>query len=248
MESSDQAGANPAVSGSPRSRLADIADQTVLQAGNRNRGTGKPGADVAPGPPDLGEDAEAPRTTPTGVAEAEAATEPALPKPQDKAPLAHEAARARGRFLARLGEFRRSQVLVPVGPSVGRAGEVAPLTVDMGGVRWILAFTGEPALARFAAARREEDRKWPYRGVWGAALLDAAVPTVAESGMPCGVLVDAADGARGLVLPPVVGVVPEEVAVVGPGALDSSPGPATAPGPFDASPGVAAGSGRQEER
>ncbi|WP_333772986.1 hypothetical protein [Streptomyces sp. IBSBF 3136] len=125
---------------------------------------------------------------------------------------------------------------------------MAPLTVDMGGVRWILAFTGEPALARFAAARREEDRKWPYRGVWGAALLDAAVPTVAESGMPCGVLVDAADGARGLVLPPVVGVVPEEVAVVGPGALDSSPGPATAPGPFDASPGVAAGSGRQEER
>jgi hypothetical protein len=89
----------------------------------------------------------------------------------------------------------------------------APLTVDMGGVRWILAFTGEAALARYAQARGEGDREWRYRGVWGAALLDAAVPTVAQSGVPCGVLVDAADGERGLVLPPVVGVVPEDVAV-----------------------------------
>jgi hypothetical protein len=54
--------------------------------------------------------------------------------------------------------------------------------------------------------------------VWGAALLDAAVPTVAESGMPCGVLVNVADGEQGLVLPPVRGVVPEECAVDGPGS------------------------------
>nr|WP_237751099.1 SseB family protein [Streptomyces collinus] len=155
-----------------------------------------------------------------------------------------------------MGEFRRSQVLVPVGAPDGQGGEVAPLTVDMGGVRWILAFTGEAALARFAVARGEGDRQWPYRGVWGAALLDAAVPTVAESGMPCGVLVNAADGARGLVLPPVVGVVPEEVAVdrpggpgpaASPGSFDSSPGAAASPGPLDSSPG-AAGPGRQEER
>jgi hypothetical protein len=122
-------------------------------------------------------------------------------------------------------------------------------------------FTGEAALARFAVARGEADRKWPYRGVWGAALLDAAVPTVAESGVPCGVLVNAADGARGLVLPPVVGVVPEEVAVDRPGAFDPSPGraassrvvtprpgPTMSPDPVDASPGDPAGPGRQEER
>jgi hypothetical protein len=111
-------------------------------------------------------------------------------------------------------------------PGAGPAAE-APLTVDLGGVRWILAFTGEAALARYAAARGEAEREWRYRGVWGAALLDAAVPTVAGSGVPCGVLVDAADGERGLVLPPVVGVVPEDVAVDGPdgpGGLDGEVG------------------------
>ncbi|MFF7970265.1 hypothetical protein [Streptomyces sp. NPDC007905] len=55
--------------------------------------------------------------------------------------------------------------------------------------------------------------------MWGAALLDAAVPTVAESGVPCGVLVNAADGEQGLVLPPVAGVVPENVAVDGPESI-----------------------------
>ncbi|WNM29974.1 hypothetical protein RKE30_05950 [Streptomyces sp. Li-HN-5-11] len=95
----------------------------------------------------------------------------------------------------------------------------APLTVDRGGVRWILAFTGEAALARYAVARGQGERGWRYWAVWGAALLDAAVPTVAASGMPCGVLVNAADGERGLVLPPVVGVVPEDVAVDGPNSL-----------------------------
>jgi hypothetical protein len=85
--------------------------------------------------------------------------------------------------------------------------------VDAGGVRWILAFTGEAALARYAVAREQGERPWRYWGVWGAAVLDAAVPTVAESGVPCGVLVNAADGEQGLVLPPVAGVVPEDVAV-----------------------------------
>jgi hypothetical protein len=50
--------------------------------------------------------------------------------------------------------------------------------------------------------------------VWGAAVLDAGVPAVAgAAGVPCGVLVDAGDGERGLVLPPVTGIVPEAVAV-----------------------------------
>jgi hypothetical protein len=53
--------------------------------------------------------------------------------------------------------------------------------------------------------------------VWGAAVLDAGGPAVAEAGLPCGVLVDAGDGERGLVLPPVVGIVPEAVAVDRPG-------------------------------
>ncbi|OIJ63298.1 hypothetical protein WN71_034965 [Streptomyces mangrovisoli] len=126
------------------------------------------------------------------------------------------------RAMAELGEFRRSRVLLPMGATPGADGTEAPLTVDLGGVRWILAFSGEPALARFALARGEAGRAWPYRGVWGAALLDAAVPTVtAATGMPCGVLVDAADGARGLVLPPVTGVVPDAVAVDGPADGDA---------------------------
>jgi hypothetical protein len=138
-----------------------------------------------------------------------------------------EAAQVQARrrlFLAQLGEFRRSRVLVPLGTLPGPNGEEAPLTVDMGGVRWIIAFTGEAALARYAVARREGGREWRYWGVWGAALLDAAVPTVAESGMPCGVLVNAADGEQGWVLPPVAGVVPEEVAADGPKSFASQSG------------------------
>ncbi|MFF7976715.1 hypothetical protein [Streptomyces sp. NPDC007905] len=94
--------------------------------------------------------------------------------------------------------------------------------MDVGGVRWILAFTGEAALARYAVARGEAARTWRYWGLWGAALLDEAVPTVAASGMPCGVLVNAADGEHGLVLPPVAGVVPEDVAVNGLGSALSA--------------------------
>jgi len=196
--------------GPPRSRLADIADQTVI------------------------------RTAREAVVEAvvQAAVDVVSEEETEEAPEVEievetevEAAQVRARrrrFLDRLGEFRRSQVLVPMGvlPGAGPAAE-APLTVDLGGVRWILAFTGEAALARYAAARGEAEREWRYRGVRGAALLDATVPTVAGSGVPCGVLVDAADGERGLVLPPVVGVVPEDVAVDGPdgpGGLDGLDG------------------------
>jgi len=192
--------------GPPRSRLADIADQTVI------------------------------RTAREAVVEAvvQAAVDVVSEEETEEAPEVETEVEAvqvrarRRRFLDRLGEFRRSQVLVPMGvlPGAGPAAE-APLTVDLGGVRWILAFTGEAALARYAAARGEAEREWRYRGVRGAALLDAAVPTVAGSGVPCGVLVDAADGERGLVLPPVVGVVPEDVAVDGPdgpGGLDGLDG------------------------
>ncbi|MCZ0989319.1 hypothetical protein BEK98_19110 [Streptomyces diastatochromogenes] len=113
----------------------------------------------------------------------------------------------RRRFRTRLGEFRRRRVLVPYGENG------AALTVEMHGARWLLAFTDEAALARYARARGEDGRTWRYRAVWGAAVLDAGVPAVAGTGLPCGVLVDAGDGERGLVLPPVVGIVPETVAV-----------------------------------
>ncbi|WP_225834025.1 hypothetical protein [Streptomyces sp. NK08204] len=85
-------------------------------------------------------------------------------------------------------------------------------------MRWLLAFTDEAALARCARARGEADRPWRYRAVWGAAVLDAGVPAVSEeTGLPCGVLVDAADGERGMVLPPVVGIVPEAFTLDRPG-------------------------------
>jgi len=122
----------------------------------------------------------------------------------------------RRRFRARLGEFRRRRVLVPYGENG------AALTVETQGARWLLAFTDEAALARYALARGERDRAWRYRAVWGAAVLDAGVPAVAGAGLPCGVLVDAGDGGRGMVLPPVVGIVPDGVAVDGPGGETGS--------------------------
>ncbi|MEV6116315.1 hypothetical protein AB0L59_28505 [Streptomyces sp. NPDC052109] len=187
--------------------MADIADQTVIRTGGEESNgdvtaTSGDTAAVNAAPVDAGAPAD---------------RGPALPHVE---PVAEEeAARVQARqsrFLAELGEFRRSRVLVPVGTLPGPSAEEAPLTVDMGAVRWILAFTGEAALARYAVARGDDGRAWRYRSVWGAALLDAVVPAVAGSGVPCGVLVDAADGARGLVLAPVAGVVPEAVAVNGP--------------------------------
>lgn len=85
-----------------------------------------------------------------------------------------------------------------------------PLTVEWGGVRWILAFSDEAALARFAVARGEGGHEWAYRRVLGARLLDVAVPAV---GVACGVALDAADGEDGVLFPPVTGIVPAAAAV-----------------------------------
>ncbi|MDX2596517.1 hypothetical protein PV343_30320 [Streptomyces sp. WI03-4A] len=173
-----------------RSALSDIAEQTILRAGEEP----SPGGGTAPG--------TVPHHDSRVLAEANESTRFA----------AH-----RRRFGARLGEFRRSRVLVPYGENG------AALTVELQGARWLLAFTDEAALARFARARGETDRTWRYRAVWGAAVLDAGVPAVAAgagteggAGLPCGVLVDAGDGERGLVLPPVVGIVPDACALNGP--------------------------------
>ncbi|MER6468735.1 hypothetical protein [Streptomyces collinus] len=191
MTSAEPTGESDEREGRPRrSALSDIAAQTIL----RTRDEPPPDGGTASG--------TEPHHDSRGLAEANEATRLA----------AH-----RRRFRARLGEFRRNRVLVPYGENG------AALTVELQGARWLLAFTDEAALARFASARGEADRTWRYRAVWGAAVLDAGVPALAAAagteggaGLPCGVLVDAGDGERGLVLPPVVGIVPDACALNGP--------------------------------
>jgi hypothetical protein len=120
-------------------------------------------------------------------------------------------AQARGReFAALLGEFRRTPVLVPLGDGPGPAGERGMLTADWNGVRFILAFSDEQALARYARERGAFAREWTYQTVLGARLLDVAVPA---AGVPCGVALDCADGPDGMVFPPVRGIVPDEAAL-----------------------------------
>ncbi|MGC5000106.1 SseB family protein [Streptomyces sp. DT195] len=123
--------------------------------------------------------------------------------------LAQAEVRARKReFDELLGEFRRTPVLVPLGDD--QDGEPALLTADFNGIRFILAFSDEQALARYATARGESAREWTYQRVLGARLLDVAVPA---AGVPCGVALDCADGSDGMVFPPVAGIVPDGAAV-----------------------------------
>lgn len=116
----------------------------------------------------------------------------------------------RRRFTDLLEEFRSTPVLVPLGDGPGPDGERGMLTADWNGVRFILAFSDGQALARYARARGAYHREWAYQTVLGARLLDVAVPA---AGVPCGVALDCADGPDGVVFPPVLGVVPDEVAV-----------------------------------
>jgi hypothetical protein len=117
------------------------------------------------------------------------------------------AARRRA-FAVLLGRFRRTPVLVPLGDGPGTDAERGFLTADFNGIRFILAFSDEQALARYAVARGEAAREWAYQSVLGARLLDVAVPAA-----PCGVALDCADGQDGMVFPPVRGIVPDAVAV-----------------------------------
>ncbi|MFR9800041.1 hypothetical protein ACL02U_29735 [Streptomyces sp. MS06] len=188
-------GGDPAT-GQRRSKLADYAEMTRRPQGVRpapapQEPTGPPGADPARG------------------AEARAAGPQQLllaTPPHSEAVGAFDAeAEARGReFADALEDFRDTAVLLPL-----RDG--GWLTADFGGVRWILAFTDETALARYALARGEGGEEWAYETVLGARLLDVAVP---GAGVVCGVALDAADGAeRALLLPPVAGIVPDACAV-----------------------------------
>ncbi|MDT0486310.1 SseB family protein [Streptomyces sp. DSM 41640] len=108
-----------------------------------------------------------------------------------------------GNLRAVVGEFRRSEVLVPVVDG-------SLLSAESGGIHWLFAFTDEAALERFAEARGEPV---PERiPVYGARLLDQVIPRVDG---PAGIAVDAGSP-TGLVLPPVTGIVPDAVAVDAP--------------------------------
>jgi hypothetical protein len=137
-----------------------------------------------------------------GPEEGESAPSPGVSAPDARSTA--EVERRRREFAALLGEFRRTAVLVPVDE------DDAPLTGDLGGVRWIYAFSNEHALARFAVVRGEVQREWAYQRWLGARLLDAAVPAV---GVPCGVALDVGSEGEGMLFPPVVGIVPEAAAV-----------------------------------
>jgi hypothetical protein len=118
-------------------------------------------------------------------------------------------------FLDFLEEFRHTAVLVPFDDQGGL------WSADAGGIRWILAFSDEGALARLARSRKNPDLRkpatvtdegkeaWDFRKVRGCRLLDTVIPA---AGRPCGVALDA--GSKGgTVLPPVAGVVPEKATV-----------------------------------
>ncbi|MFF4248994.1 SseB family protein [Streptomyces sp. NPDC001822] len=111
---------------------------------------------------------------------------------------------ARRAFAVLLGEFRRTAVLVPH----DEAGDL--WSAELGGVRWICAFSDEGALARFASARGEAGREWAYQSVLGARLLDVMVPLLPG---PAGVALDAGSVEGGMLFPPVAGIVPDAVAV-----------------------------------
>ncbi|WP_411116232.1 hypothetical protein [Streptomyces sp. 058-1L] len=108
-----------------------------------------------------------------------------------------------------VGELRRALVLVPFD---GRG----LWTAEFGGVRWVCGFTDEAALARFAEERsviegaEVASRSWEYATFRGARLLDEVIPAM---GVPAGVAVNVADPDGSMLFPPVVGIVPDAVAV-----------------------------------
>ncbi|MFF3600974.1 SseB family protein [Kitasatospora indigofera] len=105
---------------------------------------------------------------------------------------------------ALIGEFRRSAVLVPVTADGGW------WAAESGGIRWIHAFTDGAALSRFA--RQRDGRagvEWSFATVYGARLLDVAVPAAP---VPTGVVLDVAGPAPAF-LPPMAGIVPDAAAL-----------------------------------
>ncbi|MFF8476030.1 hypothetical protein [Streptomyces sp. NPDC015414] len=171
----------------PRSRIADYAEMAT---------------------PPTAREAQAPSREHHDVEDGRGEQPPAHSQESDRETAGAEARRRE--FAALLGEFRRTPVLVPLGDGPGPEGERGLLTADLGGIRFILAFSDEQALARYAVARGRAAREWTYQTVLGARLLDVAVPA---AGVPCGVALDCADGEEGMVFPPVRGIVPDGAAL-----------------------------------
>ncbi|MFD7921631.1 SseB family protein [Streptomyces sp. NPDC059740] len=102
-----------------------------------------------------------------------------------------------------LGEFRRTPVLV-------LTTDEGLVSSELGGIRWLFAFTDEDALSRFALARgSSQGQRWEYLRMRGARLLDVVVP---QAGGPAGVALDSGSD-HGFLFPPVPGVVPEAAAL-----------------------------------
>ncbi|PJN37393.1 hypothetical protein CG747_29400 [Streptomyces sp. CB02959] len=121
-------------------------------------------------------------------------------------PLADEVAachEGRPNPAALVGEFRRAIVILPIVDD-------AFLTAELDGIRWLYVFSDEDALSSFAAERGDEPQpEWQYASVVGARVLDVLVPAIEG---PVGVALDAGSE-RGMVFPPVSGIVPDRVAV-----------------------------------
>ena len=77
--------------------------------------------------------------------------------------------------------LRDSIVLVPTD------GHDGFLTFTDRGLRWVPVFTDAKALARFAVARGDGDRSWPYVSTRGSRLRDAVLPAI---GGNAGIAVD----------------------------------------------------------
>ncbi|MFI9543620.1 SseB family protein [Streptomyces sp. NPDC052016] len=104
---------------------------------------------------------------------------------------------------ALVGEMRRSVLLVPVADG-------GLWSARSGGVRWICAFTDEAALARFALHHGSGDQPMEYAALLGARIVDEIVPSLGE---PAGLAVDIATEDGSMFFPPVIGIVPDGVAV-----------------------------------
>lgn len=138
--------------------------------------------------------------------EAEAVTGPV--HSDTAAPDGLGAARRMDRIRHTIDRFQDTTVLVPLVPLDG--GGRGFLTADFGGVRWIHVFTDESAAARFDEAQGAPKARRDFMAVRGWRLLDVVIPAM---GGPCGVALDVGSGDDGVLLPPVVGIVPDAAAV-----------------------------------
>ncbi|WP_410668491.1 SseB family protein [Amycolatopsis sp. cmx-4-68] len=92
--------------------------------------------------------------------------------------------------------------------ALGRDGRLA--AADAGGIRWVFAFTSPAELAAWTLARGGDgDTAQDYVTVLGRRLLTVAP---AAAGRPTGVALDVA-GERPMLLPPMRGIVPDELAL-----------------------------------